>query len=213
MLLYLCFLSQPTKYNYLTKPIKFFHLLEELFGESIKANGSFAVDLSTVNDTHESDDGGSGQDLEQYVWTFEDDGNDSDTIPRNSPTIEGTSPSQKRKYFKSPSKKPSKDKSSRKRASNDQMVASIIKLANHLASGNHGPPPPPPQDPNTILWKRIQDLTVTNKDKLEIAEFLTKPEQEYLRSYLRFVDEATFEEWVLEFFDRKYRSSGACKTL
>nr|CCI55357.1 PH01B035L11.2 [Phyllostachys edulis] len=37
------------KYNYLTRPIKFFHLLEELFVDSAQADGSLALDQSTVN--------------------------------------------------------------------------------------------------------------------------------------------------------------------
>ncbi|KAK3142533.1 hypothetical protein QOZ80_4BG0347790 [Eleusine coracana subsp. coracana] len=199
-----------TKYNYLTRSIKFFHLLQELFLNHAKADGSLALDQSAMNITSDSDDNDSVKELEGYALAGDDDQNDSDIIPRNSPidlevTVDPSSgPSKKRKHMKSPTKKVSKASRNGK-VSNDEMANSIIMLIESIKSSNNNVAPVQqvaPADPNANVWKRIEDLTFSAKFKLEIATFLSKPEQDNFRGYLNIASEATFQAWVLEFFDK-----------
>lgn len=83
---------------------KFFRLLEELFVDSSQADGSLALDQSTVNVISDSGVSGSVKELKIYSLTVEDGGNDFGTIARNSPTIEGTNLGKKHKRIKSPAK-------------------------------------------------------------------------------------------------------------
>lgn len=66
-----------TRYNYLTRPIKFFHLLEESFVNTSKA-GSLALDQSVVNASSDSDGNDSVKELEGYALTADDEKNYSD---------------------------------------------------------------------------------------------------------------------------------------
>ncbi|GJN36144.1 hypothetical protein PR202_gb24983 [Eleusine coracana subsp. coracana] len=181
-----------TKYNYLTRPIKFFHLLQELFLNHAKADGSLALDQSAMNITSDSDDNDSVKELEGYTLAGDDDQNDSDIIPRNSPidlevTADPSSgPSKKRKHMKSPTKKVSKASRNGK-FSNDEMANSIIMLIESIKSSNNNVAPVQqvaPADPKANVWKRIEDLTFPAKFKLEIATFLSKPEQDNFHGIL-----------------------------
>lgn len=58
------------------------------------------------------------------------------------------------------------------------------------------------------IWKRIEDLTITAKDKIEMATYLTKPNQDHFHSYLNVASDWTFQAWMLYFFDRKYGGGG-----
>ncbi|XP_066383446.1 uncharacterized protein [Miscanthus floridulus] len=165
----------PGKYNYLTRPIKIFHLIEELFGESAKANRSLAVDQCTVD--AEDDNNRSGSD---EVYTPEHDENDSDTIAPRCPPLVGSSFSIKRKNKKSPGKKHVKDKAKHARATGDDEIAtSIAMFAKSIASSC-----PATTDPYADLWKRIEDIPFPLRDKVDIATYLSKPEQVHLRNYL-----------------------------
>ncbi|BAS87617.1 uncharacterized protein [Oryza sativa Japonica Group] len=204
-----------TKYNYLTKPIKFFHLFEELFVGCSKADGSLAMDQFTANTSSDSDGSGSIKELEEYTFPLQDGGNDSDTIPRYSPTTDATSSGQKRKFVKSPTKKIVKHKTSRHKAEEDELIASILRLANSLASAQSVASVEVPSvgDPNASIWKRIEDLTIPASDKIELAIFLTKPEQECFRSYLRVASDESFQAWVIDYFGRKCATDGGYVTL
>lgn len=194
--------------NYLTRPIKFFDLLEELFSDQSQADGSFAADHVTIKDVSSGED-----DMEcprDFQGMEDNDGNESDTIARNSPVDvdePSSTSSKKRKRAKSPPKKISKEKSARpSKISNDDIAASIKNLADSLAAV--APPSyatlPAREDPHAELWRRIDALTITAKDKLEIASHLSKPDQEAFRSYLNYASNATLEAWVIDFITTKY---------
>ncbi|TKW19845.1 hypothetical protein SEVIR_4G045800v4 [Setaria viridis] len=144
------------------------------------------MDQSTVNVSSDSDESEGVKELENYQMT-EDGGNDSDTIARNSPTTEGTSSGRKRKRVHP--RNPSKEKTSRG-SLNDKVSDSIVRLADFLACGNPAAPVQnvkndEPSDPNALLWKRIEDLTITAKDKIGIAAYLSNPNQETSRGFLK----------------------------
>ncbi|XP_037457972.1 uncharacterized protein LOC119329091 isoform X4 [Triticum dicoccoides] len=136
----------------------------------------------------------------------------SDTINRHSPKVdlEGNSLNKKRKHVSSsPSKKPTKGKANKKgKISNDDMAASIKKLADSLASPIVSVQPMPPTDPYANLWKRINALTIPAKDKLEIVAYLSKPDQDIFRSYLNYADETILGQWVLSFFEPRFQEDG-----
>ncbi|KAJ1256429.1 hypothetical protein BS78_10G246200 [Paspalum vaginatum] len=123
-----------TKYNYLTRHIKFYNLLEELFANSSRADGELALDQSTVNVPSGSDDSDGVKEVENYQMTVED-GNESDTIARDSPTTDGTISSKKRKRVLSKSDRKGK---TRCRSMNDEVSASIVRLCNTLISVEPG---------------------------------------------------------------------------
>lgn len=191
-------MSQTVKFNYLTHSIKFFPLLEELFGGSAHADGSLAIDVNAASDNDESE---GGNDLENYTSTADQGPTDSDTIARPS-TTERTSSSVKRKHLKSPAKrafkKTWKGKSDRARVSEDEVASSIVSLAKTVNSAMLAN-----TDPNANLWRRIESLTLTASDKIELATFLCKPDQADFRGFLNSASDQTFNTWVMEYFARK----------
>jgi hypothetical protein len=161
--------------------------LEELFSDQSQADGSLAIDQTTVNVDDGNDD---SEEHEGYPIPVDSDEADSDTIGRHSPKLEldGNPLNKKRKRVtSSPSKNPTKGKANKGKVSNDDIAASI-KLADSLAAPIIPMQPMPPADPYANLWKRINSLTITAKDKLEIAAHLSKPDQEIFRSYLNYAD-------------------------
>lgn len=100
-----------------------------------------------------------------------------------------------RKRIKSLAKKHTKDQRTRGKASNDDMATSIMRLTDSLVSSNPATSinQNAQSDPNTNLWKRIENLTVTAKDEIDIAAFLAKPEQEHFRGYLNIASDVTFQ--------------------
>ncbi|WVZ88469.1 LOW QUALITY PROTEIN: hypothetical protein U9M48_034989 [Paspalum notatum var. saurae] len=182
------------KYNYLTRPIKFFGLMKELFGASVKANGSLAIDQSTLDAEDGTDKSGSDQ-----SFTAEHGENDSNTIAGSRTPLFGSISSMKRKNMKVSVKKHTKDKAKRARPSkDDEISASIVMLANSIASSGAAP-----TDLYTNLWKRIEDIPFPPRNKVDIAAHLSKPEQVYLRNYLN----ASFGTWVIDYLGDKYGDS------
>ncbi|XP_066313540.1 uncharacterized protein [Miscanthus floridulus] len=170
----------------------------ELFGESAKANGSLAVDQCTVD--AEDDNNRSGSE----VYTPEHAENDSDTIAPRCPPLVGSSFSIKRKNKKSPGKKHVKDKAKRARATGDDEIAtSIVMLAKSIASSC-----PATTDSYADLWKRIEDIPFPPRDKVDIATYLSKPEQVHLRNYLNAASDQSFGTWVTDYLGAKYRVTG-----
>ncbi|WVZ98820.1 hypothetical protein U9M48_044201 [Paspalum notatum var. saurae] len=198
--------ARTAKYNYLTKPIKFYNLLEELFANSSQADGELALDQTTVNVPSGSDDSDGVKEVENYQMTVED-GNESDTIARDSPTTDGTISSKKRKRV--PSKSDRKGKA-RCRSMNDEVSASIVRLCDTLISvkpadsSQNVVKSEEPIDPNASLWRHIDGLTITAKDKNDIASFLSQPSQETFSGYLKVASDTAFQAWVIDFLDRKY---------
>ncbi|KAF8728137.1 hypothetical protein HU200_018720 [Digitaria exilis] len=192
-------------------PIKFFHLMEELFGDSARATGSLAVDQCTLNAADDRSESDSDDSLAaEHVE------NDSDTITHTSPSVEGSiaqsngpavvgfGSSMKRKNMKSPMKKHRKDKSKRAKAlENDKIATSIVMLENSIASSG-----PTPKDPYANLWKRIEDIPFPPQDKVDIASFLSKPDQVYLRNYLNAASDQSFASWVTSYLGAKYAGGG-----
>lgn len=116
--------------------------------------------------------------LFNYQMLGEDGGNEYDIIAQNSPTTESTNSNKKRKCVSS--KNASKAKVSRSNM-NDEVSASIVRLRDVLAARNLAAPihnnakTKEPSNPNALLWKHIEDLTITTKDKLAIAAFSRIP--------------------------------------
>jgi hypothetical protein len=136
---------------------------------------------------------------------------DSDTIGRHSTKLEldGNPLNKKRKRVtSSPSKNPTKGKANKGKVSSDDIAASIKKLADSLAAPIIPMQQMPPADPYANLWKRINPLTITAKDKLEITAHLSKPDQEIFRSYLNYADDAVLQQWVIGNFKSRFRQDG-----
>ncbi|KAF8772886.1 hypothetical protein HU200_005279 [Digitaria exilis] len=159
--------------------------MEELFGESPRATGSLAVDQGNLDAEDDRSESGSDD-----SFTAED--------------AVGCSPGMKRKNKKSPMKKHRKEKAKRAKAlENDKIAKSIVMLADSIASSV-----PAPTDPYANLWKRIEDIPFPPWDKVDIASFLSKPEQVHLRNYLNDASDQSFGTWVTDYLGAKYGCSG-----
>lgn len=186
--------------------------MEELFSDQSHADGSLAIDQNTINVDDASDDSEDVREVEGYSFPVDSDEADSVTIDHLSPKVDldGNPLNKKRKRVSSsPSKKPTKGKAHKKgKVSNDDMAASIKKLADSLASPIVSVQPMPPADPYANLWKRINALTIPAKDKLEIVAYLSKPDQDIFHSYLNYTDETILGEWVISYFEPRFREDG-----
>jgi hypothetical protein len=151
--------------------------LEELFANSSQGEGDLAHDQRTVNVPSGSNENEGMKEVENYQMTTEDGGNESSTIARDSWTNEASISSKKRKRV------PSKSAWKKGRAShgsmNDEVSASIVRLCDALATSKPTEPSynivksEEPADPNAMLWRRIEDLTITANDKIDIASYLS----------------------------------------
>ncbi|WVZ83569.1 hypothetical protein U9M48_030701 [Paspalum notatum var. saurae] len=187
------------KYNYLTRPIKFFGLMKELFGASVKANGSLAIDQSTLDAEDGTDESGSDQSFTAEYGEAEHGENNSDTIAGSRTLLFGSISSMKRKNMKVSVKKHTKDKAKRARPlKDDEIAASIVMLANSIASSGAAPTDP---------YKRIEDIPFPPRDKVDIAAHLSKPEQVYLCNYLNAASDESFGTWVIDYLGDKYGDS------
>jgi hypothetical protein len=185
--------------------------LEELFSDQSQADGSLAIDQTTVNVDDGNDDNEDVVEHEGYPIPVDSDEADSDMIGRHSPKLEldGNPMNKKRKRVtSSPSKNPTKGKANKGKVSSDDIAASIKKLADSLAIPIIPIQPMPPVDPYANLWKRINSLTIIAKDKLEIAAHLSKPDQDIFRSYLNYADDAVLQQWVIGYFESQFRHDG-----
>ena len=182
------------------------------YASSAFVDGSLATDQTTVNVDDDSDDSEEVRELEANLIPADSDEADFDTIDRRSPKVDldGNPINKKSKCASSsPSKKPTKGKANKKgKVSNDDMVTSIKKLAESLASPIVSVQPMPPVDPYANLWKRINALTIPAKDKLEIVAYLSKPDQDIFRSYLNYADETILREWVISYFEPQFHEGG-----
>ncbi|PNT68187.1 hypothetical protein BRADI_3g36851v3 [Brachypodium distachyon] len=162
------------------------------------------ADQTTVNVDDDSDD---NEKVEGYPIPMDSDEADSDTIGCQSPRVDldGKPSNKKRKRVtSSPHKKPTKGKAnSKSKVRDDEMASSIKRLADSLVAPPVPVQPVPPPDPYANLWKRINALPFTAKDKLEIAAHLSKPDQDVFRSYLNQADDALLSEWVITYFERQ----------
>ncbi|WVZ94548.1 hypothetical protein U9M48_040428 [Paspalum notatum var. saurae] len=173
------------------------------------ADGSFAVDQTTVNVSSDSDESDGLKELENYQMIGDDDGTETDTIAFHSASTEGTACSKKRKHL--PTRNVSKGRT-RHGCMNDEVSASIVRLCDALVCGKgtgnttteNKIKSEEPVDPNASLWQRIEVLPIPTRDKIEIAKFLSNPQQEIFRGYLKAASDSTFQTWVIDFMGSKY---------
>jgi hypothetical protein len=62
-------------------------------------------------------------------------------------------------------------------------------------------------DPYANLWKRIEDIPFPPRDKVDIAMYLSKPEQVYLRNDLNAASDQSFVTWVTDYSGGKYHGT------
>jgi hypothetical protein len=190
----------------LSKPIKYFHEMQELFSGS-NADGSLAMDQQTCcdvdNKSDSSDDEGLNN-ISSYARPIDIAAEDSDTLP--SPTCadngsSGTSRAGKKRPrgSKSPSKKQQPKPKNRFTDATEKISNTMDHLVDQL--GNPPPPPPVPQfcDPYASLWKRIDALPISTNDKVVVGNYLGRQENEGVRGFLASSVDTTVEAWVYQF--------------
>uniref|UniRef100_A0ACD5WUT4 Uncharacterized protein n=1 Tax=Avena sativa TaxID=4498 RepID=A0ACD5WUT4_AVESA len=177
----------------LSKPIKFFEEMHELFTGS-SADGSLAMDQNTCMDvSDDSDSDGSREllDLNSYMPPEDPLGDDSDTIPNQTPNAAGDK-NCRSNYIRSgikrsranpmctlPTKKAAKYKR-RLAESNDEIIATMKSLRDTLVATA------PPQisqltDPHATLWQRLETIPLTPDQRITIGEHLSTKENEVKR--------------------------------
>lgn len=199
----------------LSKPIKFFAEMEELFKGS-HADGSLAMDQETCLDADkgcDSDDSGGLNDTSGYARPIDLEGDDSDTLPspegpKNSPNYaasgDNSSSSPRRcgkkrpRGVKSPSKKPTKPKSRFSDATED-INTTMKAIAKSLTEPPPAPPVPTYENPHAELWKRLEALPIRTDDKITVGVYLARPENEGMRGWLNGSSNTTLETWVYRF--------------
>ncbi|CAD6236052.1 unnamed protein product [Miscanthus lutarioriparius] len=91
-----------------------------------------------------------------------------------------------------------------------------MQMLDLVRSTKHGPMTAPSScfsgilatDPYADLWKRIEDIPFPPRDKVDIATYLSKPEQVHLRNYLNAASDQSFGTWVTDYLGAKYRVTG-----
>jgi hypothetical protein len=194
----------------LTKPIKFYEEMQELFTGS-SADGSLAMDQNTCMDGSDDSDSDDSRELRDLGYTPTEDplGDDSDTIPtsttnatggNNHPsnyTRSGIKRSRSNPMCTLPTKKASKYKS-RLVESNDEITATMKSLRDTLAATA------PPQlsqltDPHASLWQRLETIPMTPDQRITVGEHLSSKENEAKRGWLCNASDATLHAWVFKF--------------
>ncbi|PVH61402.1 hypothetical protein PAHAL_3G027700 [Panicum hallii] len=195
----------------LSKPIKFFNEMQELFLNS-SADGSLTMDANTcLNETQADEDNDYDDDLCNELFSYappEDNlGDDSDTLPSPisgqpsmaSQVAEQSSSSSGVKRLRSEGKVQKRDVRPKSRMSwvGDAITTALVKLQNEIKK----PPPPPPsmRSSDDILWQRLENITLTTDQKLMVGTFLASKEQKGVRSFLSGSSEVTFQLWVFKF--------------
>lgn len=191
----------------LSKPIKFFNEMQELFINS-SADGSLAMEATTcMNETHPGDDSDFNDDVcsdfSNYPQPVHDLGDDSDTLPspnhHPSQSVDHSSSSSGLKRPQGegvPAKRNVKPKSRTTKVV-DELSATLVELRNDLKK----PPPPVPMpfvNPDAILWQRLDNMTITTDQKLMIGTYLAHKDQKGMRGFLSAASDITFESWVLK---------------
>lgn len=194
----------------LSKPIRFFNEMQELFTGS-SADGSLAMDQNTCmndSDGSDSDDSRDMLDLNCYTQPEEPTGEDSDTLPSptTNATVDNSSSGSRGKKKrprgnKSPTKKPQKSKS-RFAETNDEIATTMKSLRETLATTA---PPPMPQltDPHAILWQKLEAIPMTPDQRVLVGEYLSDKENKGKRGWLCNASDATLNAWVFKFLCEK----------
>jgi hypothetical protein len=198
----------------LTKPIKFYEEMQELFTGS-SADGSLAMDQNTCMDVSDDSDSDSREmhDLNGYTPPEDPLGDDSDTIPtpitnatgeNNYPsnyTRSGIKRSRGNPMCTVSTKKASKYKS-RLVESNDEITATMKSLRDTLVATA---PPHISQlvDPHATLWQRLETIPLTPDQRIIVGEHLSSKENEVKRSWLCNASDGTLHAWVFKFLCEK----------
>nr|CAB3500918.1 unnamed protein product [Digitaria exilis] len=190
----------------LSKPIKFFYEMKELFAGT-NADGSFAADQDTCmndRDDSESDDSQGLNDMSGYALPEDITGDDSDTLPSplsHKPGGESSSNTSRAgikrpRGCKSPSKKPKKAKS-RFSQTTEQLNSTLLSLQKFL----NAPAPQvlQPSNPHASLWERLEAMTITTDDKITVGQYLAHNERKGLRDFLSSASDTTLRTWVYKF--------------
>ncbi|XP_051219410.1 uncharacterized protein [Lolium perenne] len=194
----------------LTKPIKFYEEMQELFTGS-SADGSLAMDQNTCMDVSDDSDSDSREmhDLNGYTPPEDPLGDDSDTIPtpitnatgeNNYPsnyTRSGIKRSRGNPMCTLSTKKAAKYKS-RLVESNDEITATMKSLRDTLVATA---PPHISQlvDPHATLWQRLETIPLTPDQRIIVGEHLSSKENEVKRSWLCNASDGTLHAWVFKF--------------
>uniref|UniRef100_A0ACD5ZAD1 Uncharacterized protein n=1 Tax=Avena sativa TaxID=4498 RepID=A0ACD5ZAD1_AVESA len=199
----------------LSKPIKFFEEMQELFtGSSV--DGSLAMDQNTcmdVSDDSDSDDSRELLDLNSYTPPEDPLGDDSDTIlsqtlnaagdknSRSNYTRSGIKRSRANPVCTLPTKKATKYKR-RLVESNDKIIATMKSLRDTLVATA------PPQisqltDPHRTLWQRLETIPLTPDQRITVGEHLSTKENETKRDWLCNASDSTLHAWVFKFLCEK----------
>ena len=203
----LCFCMQDRARRLLSKPIKFFNEMQELFINS-SADGSLAMEATTcMNETHPGDDSDFNDDVcsdfSNYPQPVHDLGDDSDTLPspnhHPSQSVDHSSSSSGLKRPQGegvPAKRNVKPKSRTTKVV-DELSATLVELRNDLKK----PPPPAPMpfvNPDAMLWQRLENMTITTDQKLIVGTYLAHKDQKGMRGFLSAASNMAFESWVLK---------------
>lgn len=194
----------------LSKPIKFFNEMKELFSGS-SANGSLAMDQNTCMDNSDGSDSDEPRelfDLNTYTQSEDQLGEDSDTLP--TPTRDaavgnsssGTSRAGKKfpRGSKSPTKKPKKR--SRLAQCNDEITATMKSLRDTLV-GTAPPQMPQLSDPHAALWQKLEAIPMTPDQRVLVGEHLSTKENKGKRGWLCNASADTLHAWVFKFLCEK----------
>lgn len=204
-------LMQDRARRLLSKPIKFFDEMQELFTGS-SADGSLAMDQSTcvdVSDGSDSDDSRELRNLNGHKQPEDPLGKDLDTLPAPTrhPTGDNSSSNTSRTDKKhprgnrSPTKKPSKKKS-RIAESNAEITATMRSLRDTLVATA---PPQMPQltDPHATLWQNLENIPMTPDQRILVGEHLSLKENEGKRGWLCHASANTLHACVFKFLLEK----------
>jgi hypothetical protein len=195
----------------LSKPIKFFSEMQELFLNS-SADGSLAMDANTCMNEAQADeendyDDDLCNDLTNYAQAEDDLGDDSDTLPSplsgmasmGSQVAEQSSSSSGIKRPRSESRPPKRDVRPKSRMSKvgDMIATTLVDLQNEIKKP--APPPPIIRNSDEIVWERLEKMTLTTGQKVMIGEYLAHKNQKGMRGFLSAASETTFESWIFKF--------------
>ncbi|RCV31058.1 hypothetical protein SETIT_6G145900v2 [Setaria italica] len=170
----------------LSKPIKFFYEMQELFV------GTNSDDSQGLNDM-------SGNALPEDL-----NGDDSNTLPSplsNKPGGESSSctsqvGTKRPRGSKSPSKKPKKPKSHFSE-STEQLNSTLLSLQKFLNAP--APQVPQPPNPHASLWERLEAMTITTYNKITVCQYLAHNDRKGLRDFLSSASDTTLQTWVYKF--------------
>jgi hypothetical protein len=193
----------------LSKPIKFFNEMQELFSNS-SADGSLAMDsFGCMNDKADSDESNDFNEMSSYAAPEDVLAEDSDTLPSPlqmppEPSLSGDKASSssgiKRRLGKAhvnSGMKPKKPKTRTWQAADD--ISSTLQALKEALTTTPPPPPPPTSDPHAALWERLEGITRTTDLKVTVGTFLDSKDQKGLRGFLCGSSEKTFQSWVYKF--------------